>query len=105
MPTQPVSVLFVCLGNICRSTMAEGIFQHLAKDPQYKGKIGEIDSCGTGKTEIPRDASPSDDLRANRIRYVGAYHTGEGPDDRTMSTLEDNGINDYEHAARKVSFS
>lgn len=85
--------------------MAEGIFQHLAKDPQYKGKIGEIDSCGTGKIEIPRDASPSDDLRANRIRYVGAYHTGEGPDDRTMSTLEDNGINDYEHAARKVSFS
>lgn len=43
-----VSVLFVCLGNICRSTMAEGIFQNLAQQPQYKGKIGTIDSCGTG---------------------------------------------------------
>lgn len=45
---EPISVLFVCLGNICRSTMAEGIFQHLAKQPQYKDRIGRIDSCGTG---------------------------------------------------------
>ncbi|GJN67920.1 hypothetical protein PLIIFM63780_001907 [Purpureocillium lilacinum] len=75
---EPVSVLFVCLGNICRSTMAEGIFQHLAQQPPYKGKIGRIDSCGTA-----------------------AYHTGEEPDSRTLSTLEDNGIVDYEHYARR----
>lgn len=48
LPGQPVSVLFVCLGNICRSTMAEGIFRDLAKQPQFKDKIGDIDSCGTG---------------------------------------------------------
>lgn len=47
MPDQ-ISVLFVCLGNICRSPMAEGIFQHLAKQPNLKDKIGRIDSCGTG---------------------------------------------------------
>ena len=46
------SVLFVCLGNICRSTMAEGIFQHMARQPEYKGKIGAIDSCGTGAVAI-----------------------------------------------------
>lgn len=45
---EPVNVLFVCLGNICRSTMAEGIFQSIAKEDKYKGKIGTIDSCGTG---------------------------------------------------------
>lgn len=45
---EPISVLFVCLGNICRSPMAEGIFQSLAQQPQYKGKIGKVDSCGTG---------------------------------------------------------
>lgn len=28
--------------------MAEGIFQHLAKQPNLKDKIGRIDSCGTG---------------------------------------------------------
>ncbi|QPC77734.1 hypothetical protein HYE68_008486 [Fusarium pseudograminearum] len=77
MPDQ-ISVLFVCLGNICRSPMAEGIFQHLAKQPNLKGKIGRIDSCGTA-----------------------AYHSGEPPDDRTMSTLEANGIDDYDHLARR----
>lgn len=46
--SEPVSVLFVCLGNICRSTMAEGIFQSIAKEDKYEGKIGKIDSCGTG---------------------------------------------------------
>ena len=47
MPDQ-ISVLFVCLGNICRSTMAEGVFQSMAKKEPYKGLIGKIDSCGTG---------------------------------------------------------
>ncbi|RSL55878.1 hypothetical protein CEP54_009153 [Fusarium duplospermum] len=76
--SEPVSVLFVCLGNICRSPMAEGIFQNLAKQPDVGGRIGRIDSCGTA-----------------------AYHSGEPPDDRTMATLEANGINDYDHLARR----
>lgn len=29
--------------------MAEGVFQHLANQPPYKGKFDEIDSCGTGQ--------------------------------------------------------
>lgn len=77
---EPVSVLFVCLGNICRSTMAEGIFRHIAKDPKYTSKVGTIDSCGTA-----------------------AYHQGDSPDSRTMDTLEENGITDYDHSARRVS--
>ena len=36
-------------------------------------------------------------------RNVGAYHVGDSPDDRTMSTLEDHGIVDYKHEARKAS--
>ncbi|KAK4174254.1 putative low molecular weight phosphotyrosine protein phosphatase [Triangularia setosa] len=77
-----ISVLFVCLGNICRSTMAEGVFQSMAKKEPYKDLVAEIDSCGTG-----------------------GYHIGEGPDDRTISTLEAHGITDYVHAARKVNAS
>ncbi|KAK3325909.1 phosphotyrosine protein phosphatase I superfamily [Apodospora peruviana] len=76
---EQISVLFVCLGNICRSTMAEGVFQSLAKKSPYQARIGKIDSCGTG-----------------------GYHIGDEPDDRTMSMLEANGIMDYVHAARKV---
>ncbi|KOS22734.1 Low molecular weight phosphotyrosine protein phosphatase [Escovopsis weberi] len=79
MSGEPISVLFVCLGNICRSPMAEGIFRHLAQDPKYRGKIGKIDSCGTA-----------------------AYHAGEPPDDRTLDTLEKHDIFDYEHLGRRI---
>ncbi|KAL3424590.1 low molecular weight phosphotyrosine protein phosphatase [Phlyctema vagabunda] len=77
-----VSVLFVCLGNICRSTMAEGIFRSLTSKPPYQAKISHVDSCGTG-----------------------AYHQGADPDSRTMATLKANGIKDYVHSARKVKTS
>ncbi|KAI1110317.1 phosphotyrosine protein phosphatase I superfamily [Nemania sp. NC0429] len=78
---EKISVLFVCLGNICRSTMAEGVFQSIVKDPSspYRHLIGTVDSCGTG-----------------------GYHTGDAPDWRTLSTLKDNGITNYNHAARRL---
>ncbi|KAF2007636.1 phosphotyrosine protein phosphatases I [Amniculicola lignicola CBS 123094] len=79
-PSQkPVSVLFVCLGNICRSTMAEGVFLSLTQTttPPHP-LISRIDSCGTG-----------------------AYHVGSKPDSRTMSTLVSYGITSYRHSARK----
>ncbi|OCK90428.1 tyrosine protein phosphatase 1 [Cenococcum geophilum 1.58] len=81
---EPVSVLFVCLGNICRSPMAEGVFQHFTKPKNgpHHPLIARIDSCGTG-----------------------AYHVGDAPDSRTMSTLEDNGITTYKHKARKFQIN
>ncbi|KAL1610840.1 Low molecular weight phosphotyrosine protein phosphatase [Paraconiothyrium brasiliense] len=77
---QAVSVLFVCLGNICRSTMSEGVFQSLTRPPLASPHplIRNIDSCGTG-----------------------AYHVGDNPDSRTMQTLKKKGITTYTHAARK----
>ncbi|KAI2825372.1 hypothetical protein CBS147352_2570 [Aspergillus niger] len=72
-----VNVLFVCLGNICRSPMAEGVFRNVAASHPL---INEIDSAGTG-----------------------AYHAGEDPDSRTMSTLRRHNIRNYNHAARKVT--
>jgi low molecular weight phosphotyrosine protein phosphatase len=48
MAESQLSVLFVCLGNICRSTMAEGVFQSLARKAPYEELVGKIDSCGTG---------------------------------------------------------
>ena len=51
---KPVSILFVCLGNICRSPMAEGVFRSLAASHP---SIARIDSAGTG-----------------------AYHAGDNPE-------------------------
>lgn len=56
--------------------MAEAVFRSLTSG---NSRISYVDSAGTG-----------------------AYHTGDSPDPRTLSTLEDNGIVDYDHAARKI---
>ncbi|WP_102693648.1 low molecular weight protein-tyrosine-phosphatase [Rummeliibacillus pycnus] len=46
-----IGVLFVCLGNICRSPMAEAIFRHLV-EKQGKSEQFDIDSAGTGDWHI-----------------------------------------------------
>lgn len=50
-------VLFVCLGNICRSPLAEGVFIHLARE---RGVLDlfEVDSCGTGRWHVGKRADP-----------------------------------------------
>jgi low molecular weight phosphotyrosine protein phosphatase len=35
------------MGNICRSTMAEGVFQSLTSEAPYKSLVSKVDSCGT----------------------------------------------------------
>lgn len=59
-------ILFVCLGNICRSPLAEGIMLHLKE--KYNLKL-EIDSAGTA-----------------------GYHIGEAPDKRTIANAKKNGV-------------
>ena len=54
--SQNVSVLVVCLGNICRSTIGEAVLKHVAKE---RGLDVTVDSAGTSN-----------------------YHIGEDPDDR-----------------------
>jgi len=51
------SVLFVCLGNICRSPMAEAIFIEQATAAGMLDKI-DIDSCGTGSWHVGGSADP-----------------------------------------------
>ncbi|EAY25729.1 low molecular weight phosphotyrosine protein phosphatase [Microscilla marina ATCC 23134] len=61
-------VLFVCLGNICRSPMAEGVFIDLLKQHDLSDQI-YCESAGTA-----------------------AYHTGELPDSRMRDTARKHGI-------------
>ncbi|MEM9456590.1 MAG: low molecular weight protein-tyrosine-phosphatase [Myxococcota bacterium] len=62
------SVCFVCLGNICRSPTAEGVFRHLVAEGGHEGTF-EIDSAGTA-----------------------AYHAGEPPDRRSTATAQRRGV-------------
>jgi len=58
---QPTSILFVCLGNICRSPMAEGLFRQIVTDAGM-GERYRIDSAGTGSWHVGRPP----DLRAQQ---------------------------------------
>ncbi|HMR57402.1 MAG TPA: low molecular weight protein-tyrosine-phosphatase [Cyclobacteriaceae bacterium] len=73
-----MKVLFVCLGNICRSPLAEAVFTHKIQKLNLQFTIS-ADSCGTG-----------------------AYHIGEQPDPRTIKTAENNGVAIW-HQARQLS--
>lgn len=59
-----VRVMFVCLGNICRSPLAEAIFRKHVEEAGYGGRI-EIASCGTGDWHVGDDA----DERSRRIAH------------------------------------
>ena len=65
---RPTRILFVCLGNICRSPLAESVFRHLARERGVESHF-EIDSAGTS-----------------------GYHDGEGPDSRSVATARRRGI-------------
>jgi protein-tyrosine phosphatase len=69
----------VCLGNICRSPLAEGIMQHLAKK---EGLDWEVDSAGTGD-----------------------WHIGQGPDRRSTRTANNHGIDISKQVCRLFKVS
>lgn len=73
------SILFVCMGNICRSPTAEGVFRHHAEKAGQTERL-HIDSAGTH-----------------------AYHVGEPPDRRAISAAERRGVSLQGIRARRVS--
>lgn len=57
MTTKPISVLFICLGNICRSPLAEGVFRGLVRETGLEHAF-EIDSAGTSDYHEGNPADP-----------------------------------------------
>lgn len=74
-----VRVLFVCLGNICRSPMAEAVFRHLVSEAGISERFA-IDSAGTGN-----------------------WHTGNPPHHGTRRILDQYGISYEGLKARQVA--
>lgn len=69
-----IKVLFVCLGNICRSPMAEAVFRHLVKE-RGLSHIIEVDSAGTGNWHVgePPHKGTQDLLKEKGINYSNIY--------------------------------
>jgi protein-tyrosine phosphatase len=74
-----IKVLFVCMGNICRSPTAEGVFRKVIEDRNTADRF-LIDSAGTH-----------------------AYHVGEPSDSRAQQTAKRRGVDLSKIRARKVS--
>jgi protein-tyrosine phosphatase len=72
-------LLFVCLGNICRSPMAEGVFRRVAAD-QGMLHLFDIDSAG-----------------------LGDWHVGQAPDTRAQAAARDRGIDISGQSARQIA--
>jgi protein-tyrosine phosphatase len=71
---QEISVLFVCLGNICRSPLAEGVFRHVLDSEGLTNRF-LVDSAGTG-----------------------SWHVGESPDHRSVRSAATHGVTLTGHA-------
>ena len=68
MSEQRVRVLFVCMGNICRSPMAEGVFRHHVREAGLDGLIA-IDSAGTHDYHVGEPPDPRAQRAAGRRGY------------------------------------
>jgi protein-tyrosine phosphatase len=73
-----VRILFVCLGNICRSPTAEGVMRHVLREAGLEDRI-EVDSAGTG-----------------------GWHVGAPPDERATAAARNRSIV-LDGAARKFA--
>jgi len=80
MSVSPKSILFVCLGNICRSPLAQGVFEHRLAAYGMDNPTIHLDSAGTagyhiGKAPDPRARAAAKaagfDIDAQRARQVG----------------------------------
>jgi protein-tyrosine phosphatase len=78
MSNEKIKILFVCMGNICRSPTAEGAFRNQV-DKQNVAHLFEIDSAGTH-----------------------AYHIGEQPDSRSQLSANKFGVDLSNQRGRQV---
>src|SRR5215203_4411672 len=70
---EPIRLLFVCMGNICRSPTAEGVMRGLLREQGLEDVV-EVDSAGTGDWHVgdPPDARATAAARARGIALAGA---------------------------------
>src|SRR5690625_7892488 len=76
---EPIKIMFVCLGNICRSPLAEGVFKEKVRKRGLESYF-EIHSSGTGN-----------------------WHVGKGADTRMVGTAKRRGVSLDSHVAQQFA--
>ena len=74
-----VRILFVCMGNICRSPLAQGVFETVLRRDGLESEVS-VDSAGTGH-----------------------WHVGSPPDDRALSAASLRGVDISSQRARRIT--
>ncbi len=74
-----VRVLFVCMGNICRSPLAQGVFENVLRREGLDGEVF-VDSAGTG-----------------------SWHAGSPPDERAQRSASSRGLDLSSQRARQIA--
>ncbi|MBA2618507.1 MAG: low molecular weight phosphotyrosine protein phosphatase [Rubrobacter sp.] len=74
-----IKVLFVCMGNICRSPISQGVFENVLRREGLEGEV-EVDSAGTGD-----------------------WHVGRPPDERALRSADLRGLDIGHLRARQVT--
>ncbi|HEV2092855.1 MAG TPA: low molecular weight protein-tyrosine-phosphatase [Rubrobacter sp.] len=74
-----VKVLFVCMGNICRSPVAQGVFENVVRREGLEDEV-EVDSAGTG-----------------------GWHAGQPPDPRAQESVLARGLDISDQRARRIT--
>jgi protein-tyrosine phosphatase len=74
-----IRVLFVCMGNICRSPLAQGVFENVLRREGLEGEVF-VDSAGTGR-----------------------WHVGSPPDERAQRSARSRGLDLSAQRARQVT--
>ncbi len=79
---EKIRVLFVCMGNICRSPLAHAVFEDLVKERGLESRF-EIESCGTGAWHV--GSFPDSRMRAEAAKHgvkmthrARAFDSGDG---------------------------
>jgi protein-tyrosine phosphatase len=102
--TRPVRLLFVCLGNICRSPTAEGVMRSLVVQAGLQEQI-VLDSAGTGSWHVgnPPDSRSSAAARARGVTLDGSSRqvTDEDFDDfDLLIAMDSSNLRDLQELAR-----
>lgn len=91
-------ILMICLGNICRSPIAEAVMIDVVKKQNVAGKF-HIDSAAIGRLTCSFQNKPK---FIGSLTVLGPWHAGKSPDHRALETMKNHDLV-YSNKARQIT--